>query len=108
MEKISSLLKQYQKENHYTYQKMANVLKMSKSTVYAYTNSLRNPTMKSIQNIASALDLSVSGLLDETMVSEQEITFLKHLRSRKKLYQFLLEKPNEKIKFLENTFFKKE
>ena len=107
MTKISKILKQFQKENHYTYQKTADVLHMSKSSIYAYTHSLRNPTMKSIQKLASALNISVASLLDETNESEKEKNFLEKLRIDKVTYDFLLEKPEEKIQNIKRILLKK-
>ncbi len=97
MEKISKILSQFQKENHYTYQKTADVLHMSKSSIYAYTNCLQNPTMKSLRKLADALNITVTSLLEDTTEIEKEKKFLIALRKEKETYDFLLEKPEDKI-----------
>lgn len=101
MKKISSILKQYQVEHNYTYQKVADALKMSKSSIYAYIHELRNPTMKSIEKLAYSLGKTVSELIDDSFPNEKERNFIELLRKKKNLYHFLLENSEEKIKNIE-------
>ena len=107
MEKISKILMQFQKDNHYTYQKTAEVLHMSKSSIYAYINHMRNPTMKSIRKLAESLNITVTSLLEDTIEVEKEKNFLNALRKEKDTYDFLLEQPEDKILQIKNRIVKK-
>lgn len=101
MKQLSEILKTYQQENHYTYQKMANQLEISKSSIYAYIHEYRNPTIISFQKISKFLEKPMELFLDNSKESEKEGEFLKALCNHTKLYQYLLENPEEKIMEIE-------
>lgn len=100
--KVSEALKKYQKENNYTYQKTAETLHMSKSTIYAYMNNLRNPSMESIRKLSKAFKICPVDLLDD-MLNPLEEQLLKELRKNRKIYQKVLQNPSIIIEQLEKN-----
>jgi len=98
--KVSEILKKYQKDNHYTYQKTAETLKMSKSTIYAYANNLRNPSMESIKKLAKSLKIRPDELIDD-FLNPLEENLLRILRANKKVYNQVLKNPDIIIKHFE-------
>ncbi len=107
MKKVSEALKNYQRENHYTYQKTADSLHMSKSTIYAYIHNKRNPSMNSIRKIAKSLNTSPFYLIDDTKENELEQKFLKELRKNKKVYNFFLQNFQKIILKIEQNLLEK-
>lgn len=101
MKKVSKILKKYQQENQYTYQKTAETLNMSKSTVYAYIHNTRNPSVKSVQKLAKSLKISPLSLLDEFGENTLEEQFLKELKKHQALYHTLMKSPKEYIQKIE-------
>ncbi len=107
MKKISEILTKYQKDNNYTYQELAKSLHMSKSTIYAYIHNTRNPSIKSVQNLAKSLNLKPMYLLDNNEENSKEDILLKELQKSKEIYQLILDHPKEARKQLEKSFQKK-
>lgn len=98
--KVNEILKQYQKENNFTYQKTAEKLNMSKSTIYAYVNNLRKPSLESIHRLAKSLNIAPADLIEEALNPLEE-KLLKELRKNKEIYQKLLTNPSKILKQLE-------
>jgi len=106
MTKVSKILQEYKKEHRYTYAQVAQSLKLCKSTIYAYMNELRNPTMKSLIKIAAALNINVSCLIDSSELDNQELALLNNLRKEPIVYQFLLEHSEIEIQNLKKRLQK--
>lgn len=107
MKKVSEILKKYQRENHYTYQKLADHLKMSKSTVYAYIKETRNPSIKSIETIANYLNLPIEMFFEKKKSNQSELEFLRLLHQKPEIYQFLLKNPENSLIWLEKMYEKR-
>ncbi len=89
MKKLSKELKKYQKDNHYTYEQLARFLGFSKSAVYAYTNELRNPNWKTLEQIAKKIQKNVLSLIDDANY-EMDIKLLDTLKKEPNVYNYLL------------------
>ena len=100
MKKLSNALKKYQQDYHLTYEELAKFLNLSKSTVYAYANELRNPNWKTLEKIAKKLNKNILSFI-ETMDYERDIKLLDTLKKEPKVYEYLIKntkKVQEQIK----------
>ena len=87
-------MKKYQKDHKYTYEEMAKYLNLSKSTLYAYANELRNPTWKTLDKIAKKLNKNALSLIDTTDY-ENDIKLLDALKKDPIVYEYIIK--NTKI-----------
>ena len=94
MKKLSNALKKYQQDHHCTYDDLAKFLGLSKSTVYAYANELRNPNWNTLEKIAIKINKNILALID-TNDYERYIKLLDTLKKYIKVYEFIVKNPKK-------------
>ena len=62
-EKLGSRIKQLRKQSNFTQEELAEIAKMEPRSIVEIEAGKRNPTLKTIANIARALKVSTSELL---------------------------------------------
>lgn len=112
-DKINLKILQLLRKNHITQKKLAKTLKMDEAVISRWISGKSTPSLKSIQKIAKALNISVEDLLNETKnFSDVNVSFFNSGKNQQVInknslieaVEILKEKlkvKDEKIKFLE-------
>ena len=105
--KVSEELKLYQQENNYSNEELANLLNVSKSSIYSYLKGTRKPSLKILKRIANLLKVNPMYFLNVEKKDISELTFLENLRLEPEVYDFLLSNGKEEIERIKKRLQRK-
>lgn len=112
---LSKRLKELRIANELTQRELGERVNVTKVSICCYENGTRVPTLETLTRLGKVLNVDVDYLLgyDEpvkikgkkkkkiTNMALEEIEFIKGLRETEKIYQMIIDNPNEVIELME-------